>query len=136
MLSSDTLTNPVLITVNLSLLAMSNASTSFDPANAIIAKRNVNALSSTVFEPLSRRQQEINCSPECHIKVIDLKQLDHEYVILIAKEKRLKVGEAVAQEPFSNPAASSIGTTLHRDASMVGTLLSTYFCATVFWFVM
>ncbi|KAF1915757.1 hypothetical protein BDU57DRAFT_573024 [Ampelomyces quisqualis] len=67
--------------INTSLVSSSgNDTTSVKKTQIMVAKRALDATSSTPFIPLSQKSHKVECRPDCSVTVKDLQQLDGHYI--------------------------------------------------------
>jgi hypothetical protein len=97
-----------------------NSAASIKDTKIMVAKRDLGASSSTIFDTLPQRSHEVNCRPDCSVTVKDLQQLDGEYIVVAAGKEIAEEEKGALKEQVTNSQASSSGTSLRRIENWVG----------------
>ncbi|KAF1969709.1 hypothetical protein BU23DRAFT_651902 [Bimuria novae-zelandiae CBS 107.79] len=113
--------------VNSALLSSSpNSTASIKNTKIIVAKRDLNASSSTPFMPLPQRSQKVSCRPDCSVTVKDLQQLDGNYIILAVGKEKAEGGTEAPREQIMKSPASSAGAILRGNENWAGVAVVLY----------
>lgn len=107
--------------INSNFLSSSpNSPASIKNTKIMVAKRDLDASTSTLFNPLPQRSHKVNCRPDCSVIVKDLRQLDGEYIVLAAENDKAKGEKEALNGQLSTSPASSTGVSLRGIVNWAG----------------